>query len=316
MAHKPAIPKTSILFEPVRDAYGKRLALVFGNEFKNGKCPFYIKNQCYHCDIGAGEGVKFTPEMNKERLNFFRRHYRGVLGSMAHLVIYNSGSTLNKAEMSRQTLGDIIEHASSLKKCKIVSFDSREMYVTEDSLDYIIGKLRKNQQARVILGIESQNDRIRIKKLNKTMKRENIAKAFEAVGRYKGKIGMDINILFQPPELVGEDAIKESVETLKYGLNLGKRHKVPVDFNFHPYYPSKRSKKIYPNHPRADFQDSKKALLRMKAEIEGRRSDAKIFIGWQDERHDQQQRIRIKELEKEMENFDNFNAAQDVKFLN
>jgi hypothetical protein len=315
MVDNPVIPDASILFDPVRDTYGSRLALVFGNEFKGGKCLFYTAKQCHHCDIGAGEGTQFTSEMNRLRLNFFKQQYRNVLGNVKHLIVYNSGSTLNKAEMSRQTLKYIVVYASSLDNCKIVSFDSREMYITEDSLGYVVEKLREDQQARIILGVESQNDEVRIGKLNKRMKKEKIEKAFEVAGKYKGKVGIDINIVFQPPELVGEEAIREAVETLRYGLDLGDRYSVPVDFNFHPYYPSKRSRAMYPNHPRANLQDFKEALRRMKAEIEARGSDAKIFIGWQDEEHDQQQEIREVELEQEMEKFDRFNVTQDVRFL-
>src|SRR3989344_8871121 len=140
MANNPVIPDASILFEPVRDTYGSRLALVFGNEFAKGGCPFYTAKQCHHCDIGAGEGTQFTTGMNKDRLDFFRRHYGDVLRNVEHLVVYNSGSTLNKAEMSRQTLEHIVEYASSLDRCKIVSFDSLEMYVTKDSLDYVVNR--------------------------------------------------------------------------------------------------------------------------------------------------------------------------------
>jgi len=70
----PISPNKSTLFEPVKDTYGSRLALVFGNEFKGGECPFYTAKQCHHCDIGAGEGTQFTTKMNRERLDFFRQH--------------------------------------------------------------------------------------------------------------------------------------------------------------------------------------------------------------------------------------------------
>src|SRR3989344_1150236 len=234
MANNP-IPDKSILFKPVRDAYGSRLALVFGNEFAKGECPFYTAKQCYHCDIGAGEGTQFTTEMNRERLDFFRQHYGDVLRNVVHLVVYNSGSTLNKAEMSRKTLEHIAKYASSLNGCKIISFDSREMYVTKDSLEYVANHLRENQQARVILGIESQEDVVRIGKLNKRMTKQGIERAFATAGKYSGRVGIDVNIVFQPPEIVGIEAITEAVETVKYSLDLAEKYNVHVDFNYHPF---------------------------------------------------------------------------------
>ncbi len=315
MASNLAIPDQVLLFQPVRDTYGSRLALVFGNESAQGECPFYTAKQCYHCDIGAGEGKQFTLEMNKERLDFFREYYGEVLENIKHLVVYNSGSVLNRAEMSRETLGEIVEYAASLERCKIISVDSREMYVAEDALNHIVERLRDEQHARIIIGVESQNDEIRIKKLNKIMRKKNIERAFEIVGKYKGKIGLDVNIVFQPPELRGEEAITDAVETLRYGLNLAEKYKLSIDFNFHPYYPSQRSLVIYPNHPRANIEDSIEALRRMKAEIEAQKNNAKIFVGWQDEEHDQQQQVRGAELEEGMQKFDQFNVTQEVNFL-
>ena len=130
MVNNPAIPYKSILFDPVRDSYGSRLALVFGNEFKSGECPFYTAKQCHHCDIGAGEGTQFTTKMNRDRLDFFRQHYNDVLRNVEHLVVYNSCSTLNKAEMSRETLEHIAECASCLDRCKIISFYSPQIYLS------------------------------------------------------------------------------------------------------------------------------------------------------------------------------------------
>ena len=315
MANNPVIPDESILFKPVRDTYGRRLALVFGNEFSKGECPFYTAKQCHHCDIGAGEGTQFNTEMNKERLDFFKQHYRDVLHDIEHLVLYNSGSTLNRRELSSETLADVLSYASSLDKCKVISLDSREMYVTDDSLDHVVNHLREDQQARVILGIESQVDDVRIGKLNKRMTKQGIERAFATVGRYSGRIGIDVNIVFQPPELIGEEAIREAVETVKYSLDLAEKYNIPVDFNYHPFYQTKRSRAMFPNHPRANLQDAKKALVEVTKEIKARGGKAKIFIGWQDEEHDQEQDVRVAELEKESEKFDQFNISQDVRFL-
>ena len=111
MEHDPAIPDARLLFEPVQDGYGTRLALVFGNEAPGGVCPFYGR-QCYHCDIGAGEGVQFNTDWNSRRLDFFRRHYADILPRTAHLVVYNSGSVLNPHELSDASLRLILEQAA------------------------------------------------------------------------------------------------------------------------------------------------------------------------------------------------------------
>ncbi len=314
-ACNPAIPAAARLFLPVHDRHGSRLALEFGNENAGGKCPFYTQKQCHHCDIGAGEGVQFTHAMNVDRLFFFRKHYADTLLFLEHLVIYNSGSTLNQREFSRETLGHILTYAASLPSVALVSLDTRKMYVTEDSIDYVVGKLRPNQQVRVNLGLESQTDAIRIGKLNKSMTKKGIERAFALVGKYRVKVGIDINVLFQPPELVGEAAIQDAVATVEYGLGLAKKYGPRVDFNFHPNYPSKRSLDIYPHHPRADLAVGVMALKRMKEAIMASKQMSYIFIGWQDQGHDQEPEKRA-DLEQRLTEFEDFNQSQLIEFLN
>ena len=309
-----AIPEKSTLFNSVFDGYGRRLALVFGNEFSDGQCPFY-QSQCNHCDIGAGEGIQFNYELNRQRLKFFQDYYADVLPDIVHLVIYNSGSTLNKLEMSTETLFHIAQYAASLEKCQIVSWDSRENYIKQKNLDIIVNNLRQDQQIKIILGIESQDETIRMVNLKKLMSKEAIEQSFAIASTYKTRVGMEFNIVFQPPEIVGQAAITEAVKTVNYGLNLSKTYQVPIDFNFHAYYPSQKSQAIFPDHPRAKVEDAIQALLFMKQAIAEQNSSAKIFIGWQDEDHDREQHKRESELQQYLDIFNQFNIKQNIAIL-
>ena len=310
-----AVPEKSTLFKPVVDGYGNRLALVFGNEAKDGKCPFYNR-QCNHCDIGAGEGIQFNYKLNQERLAFFKTYYEDVLPKIIHLIIYNSGSILNKVEMSPATLKEVLDYANSLEQCQVISLDSREVYITQANLDRLFQYIRPDRQIQIILGIESQSEDIRINKLNKLMSKEDIERSFALVQQYNGKIGFDFNIVFQPPEIVGIEAINEATKTVEYGLNLSQQYNVPIDFNFHPYYPSTKSQKLFPHHPRAELQDALQALISMKKLINSNNSKAKIFIGWQDESHDREQDKRKRELTQYIEIFNQFNIHQNIAILN
>ena len=53
----------------------------------------------------------------------------------------------------------------------------------------------------------------------------------------------------------------------------------------------------------------------MKMILEEKASNSKIFIGWQDEEHDQEQDVKVRELERELERFNQFNVSQNVRFL-
>ena len=308
------IPAKQLLYQPTKDFYGKRLTLVFGNEFSGGKCTFY-QEQCFHCDIGAGEGVRFTPEMNKKRLDFFKDYYGSVLPDVVHLLIYNSGNVLNPGEMSPETMRHVLDYAASLQNCKVISVDSREGFINYRNLERLVVGIRHDQTPRVVLGIESQDDLIRIGKLNKRITREAIERAFKVLGTYKGRIGIDINIVFQPPEIVGEEAIREAVATTQYGLQLSQKFGVPVDFNPCTYYPSLISRTKFPNHPRANLEDTIDALARMREVIDSRSPTSILFLGWNDEGHDQSHTERRDEESQYRTLTDRFNETQDVKIL-
>jgi len=287
--HNKAIPSKSLLFKPEKDAYGIRLALVLGNESRGGKCPFY-ESQCYHCEIGKGEGRQFTHAMNKERLDFFRLYYRTVLPKVVHLLVYNSGSTLNRKEMSKKTLDEILNYIRTLNNCRIVSFDSREIFVTENKIQYLLSRLRNDQKMRLILGVESQSDAIRIGKLNKKMTHRGILKAFETIAKFHGQIGIDINVILQPPELTGQEAINEAIATVRYGLCLSREYGVSVDFNLHPYYRSSIGIEKYPNHYGPDLKDVIDTAVFLKKSIARENIAVNTFIGCNSEGHDIEQK--------------------------
>jgi hypothetical protein len=309
MRSDPAIPEAALLFEPVEDRYGTRLALVFGNEAPGGVCPFYGR-QCYHCDIGAGEGIHFDSGINTRRLGFFRKHYASVLPKVAHLVLYNSGSVLNPRELAWASLQTILKYATELPNCRVISLDSRESYITADHIDQVLRGLRADQQPRPILGLEAQNDELRLSALNKRMTRADVAKVFRTIGRYKGRVGLDINIVFGLPPLEGRAAVAEAEATARFGLELAGHHGVPVDFNFHPYYPSRIGRKHFPGHPRADLSAALEAVSRIQETILQFGRSSMVFVGWQDEAHDQEPSLRNLELASYAELFHRFNVTQ------
>jgi hypothetical protein len=309
MKNDPAIPEPALRFEAVQDRYGTRLALVFGNEAPGGVCPFYSR-QCYHCDIGSGEGARFDTAMNAGRLIFFRRHYASVLPKVAHLVLYNSGSVLNPRELAEGSLHGILEYAAALANCRVISLDSREAHINRMHLDRVLGCLRPDQQPRPILGLETQSDEVRLGALNKRMTRRAVEAAFRAVGHYEGRVGLDINIVFGLPPLQGRAAVAEAEATARFGLELAARHGVPVDFNFHPYYPSRIAREHFPDHPRADLGAALEAVTRIREVILQTGRPSMLFIGLQDEWHDREPWVRRAELARYADLFHRFNITQ------
>lgn len=308
-----AVPSKLTLFEPTVDAYGPRLALVFGNESKTGACPFYGQ-QCFHCDIGAGEGA-FTPALNLQRLQFYRDHYCEELRNLRHLVLYNSGSMLNPHEMSLATLDNLLEFARSLANCLLVSMDSREQFVHEPIIEHLQAGLRTGQHLRITLGLETLDDHARVFVLNKRMSKQNIARAFAVLGKYRRQVGAELNILFQPPGISQSEAVAESIRSLQYGLDLSTEFGVPVDFNFHPYYRSVIGSKHFPAHARGRLVDVIEAITQARSLMDRFGGDSKLYIGWFDEGHDQDEPQRAREIRSHLAGIQEFNRTQNPSCL-
>jgi hypothetical protein len=311
-----AVPRTEILFEPVRDGYGWRLALVFGNHAPGGICPYYARELCYHCDIGAGEGAAFDVETNRRRLDWFREYYRRRLDSIGHLVVYNSGSVLNPREMPPELLDDILRFARLLPAIRVVSFDSREAYIKSEVLKHVLSVVGDGIVARPILGIESADDRARNDVLRKVMPRAAIMRTFRDVGKLatesgRNRIGLDINIVIAGPGTTIETAVEDAARTAELALSAGAQHGVNVDLNLHPYYSGARGAVRFPDHRRCSIETTARAAAAIALVVRSMRALSGIFIGWQDEAHDLEQEQRSVELEQARSAFDQFNQTND-----
>lgn len=305
-----ARPPEGSLFAPVDSPRGLRLAIVFGNEGPQGRCPFHGL-QCLHCDIGAGEGTQFTPAMNAARLSCLTEYYRDVFPRLNHLVVYNYGSTFNDREFSPDTRRAVMDFARGLPHLKRISFDSREQFVTVDRVREMADQLRDNQSLSITLGLESQSDEIRMVNLQKNMSRSQINDVFSALGTRRSQTAVEMNVLFQPPGITGPEAIEEAIKTIEFGLEMSDQHGVLVDFNFHPYYPSVKGLRAYPDHPRAMLEHAIIALIRIIRIIKKHAGDSRIFVGWNDEGHDLQPGVKQMKQILYSPAFASFNRSQD-----
>lgn len=274
----PIIPPDYCLFKPESDHYGSRLALVFGNEATDGKCPFY-DNGCEFCDIGSGESIQFTHEMNHNRLDFFRRYYKKTFNNINHVVLYNSGSILNPEEMSFETLSDILSFIRTLPSCRSVSVESREVFVKKEYLESLIKMLSQDIGIRIIIGLETQNDHIREEILHKGISKENFEKAFEVVSEFSDRIGIDINILLCPPPLIKTEAINDAIQTVDYGISLRNKYGVNLNFNLHPYYNTAKGKRAFSDQQELTTEEIERIALLVNNRIKRLGADSRVFIG-------------------------------------
>ena len=201
--------------------------MVFGNHAPGGACPYYAASQCFHCDIGAGEGAAFDHAANRQRLAWFHDHYRPHLDSVSHLVLYNSGSILNPREMPPEDARR--DHRfRPLTPARFASSRSirARSYIKPAPLRRIVSVVAKKVAVRPILGIESADEHIRNEVLRKAMSRRAIDRVFHDLGTLAadlgpGRIGLDVNIVIAGPGTSPENAVDDAVITARSCLIAG-----------------------------------------------------------------------------------------------
>jgi hypothetical protein len=287
-------PHPKSLFTPVYDRRGLRLAIVLGNEALSGMCPHAARNNCYHCDIGLGEGRRFDSAMNLARFRWIQGHFSSIWPSVAHLVVYNSGSVLNRSELAPEILTVVLDFARSLPELRVVSLESREAFVTPEVVSKLAADLGAGREVRVILGIESADDRIRNKLLRKQMPRLAIERAVRAISTVREVIvskgnkaalpGLTTNVIVGGPGTTLRSIVRDAVQTSMYSLILAQAYGLPLDLNLHPYYASKRSTARFPDHSRPSLQALVDAICSVAQSVG---NNASVFVGLEDEGHDQ-----------------------------
>lgn len=306
------LPPDASLFQPVRDRYGLRLALVFGNQAPGGVCPFYRRDKCWHCDIGAGEGRRFDTETNRRRLRALQERYAKVLPEVAHLVIFNSGSTLNPAELDRGFLRDVVAWGAGLPRIRAISLDSRESFIRQRHLEPLV-EAAGAARLRTILGLESADDATRNGPLQKAMSKRAVARALADLGRFPGRVGLDANLLIAGPGTQHKGVVPDALTSARYLWRGCRRHGLPLDLNLEPYYPSARSSAHHPEHPRcAPVALAHVVLALAEWSRVNTAGEVGIFVGLQDERHDQEAAERARFLQARHA-FEAFNATGDVE---
>jgi hypothetical protein len=208
--------------------------------------------------------------------------------------VYNSGSVLNRLELSPETLTVVLDFARSLPELRLVSMESREAFVTPDVVRRLTTDLGAGREVRVIIGIESADDTIRNKLLRKQMPRAAIEGAVRAISVVRQVVvskdnkaalpGLAANVIVGGPGTTRESIVRDAVETSMYSLMMAQAYDLPLDLNLHPYYPSKRSSARFPHHPRPPLQALADAVCSV-AERVG--INTPVFVGLEDEGHDQ-----------------------------
>ena len=134
------------------------------------------------------------------------------------LWIYNGGSYLNEAEIPLNSQLNIIKWVSRKKSIKRVLIESRPEFVTINKIK-ILKDILGNKDLMIGIGLESQDDNIRLKRIKKGFEKLEYENAIKAAKKANAEI---LTYVFLKPIGVSEkEAIREASLTIKYAFESG-----------------------------------------------------------------------------------------------
>jgi hypothetical protein len=170
----------------------------------------------------------------------------------------------------------------------VVSLETRERELTEAAVRRVA--VGAGRAVRLVLGLETADDRRRNTVLAKGLPRAAVKRAAAAIGRAAGdlgprRIGLAFNILLGGPGTTPRSAVDDAVATARFALETGREAGVAVDLNLHPYYRSARGQAHFPLHracPPPAVAQAASAVARLAAKSA---LPCALFIGTNDEGH-------------------------------
>jgi radical SAM superfamily enzyme YgiQ (UPF0313 family) len=258
--------------------------------------------------------------MNRQRLAWFQEHYDGILRDVQHLVLYNSGSILNPQEMPADLLDEILGWSRTLPNLQVVSLESRESMATQDSLRRTADAVGTGRTVRVILGLETSDDRLRNEVLAKNMPRSAVNRAVDAVrsvARELGhnRIGLTFNILIGGPGTTPENAFEDARATAQFALEIARGAGVLVDLNLHPYYRSARGQEYFPAQARCSHRIVARVASAIARLTASSAHASMLYIGVEAEGHDPDFSTAGWREDIVHKAFQRFNRSQDPSIL-
>jgi len=118
--------------------------------------------------------------------------------------------------------------------------------------------------------------------------------------------GVAMNVIIGCPGTSVATSVMDAVQTAAYSVALAEKYGIPVDLNLHPYYPSKRGTARFANHSRPSVETTLEAASAIAQSVGNR---AVIFIGLEDEGHDQNPSGRAEYFARIFQATDHFNRT-------
>ncbi|MBN1214075.1 MAG: archaeosine biosynthesis radical SAM protein RaSEA [Candidatus Lokiarchaeota archaeon] len=128
------------------------------------------------------------------------------------LKIFNSGSFFDSKEISEETRIHIYKRISEIPNIKEITFETRVEFINKNLLKQMLNYL-ENKYIELGIGLESVDDYIRNKYINKNLTFDKFMKAVKLI--HEMDIGIKVYLLFKPPFLNEQGSIDDCIKSIK-----------------------------------------------------------------------------------------------------
>jgi radical SAM enzyme (TIGR01210 family) len=199
--------KLPVKFWVEKDAINGNIFDTFVLIFRTKGCSWSIQSGCTMC--GYFNDSLWTDVRDEDLLNQLDVAIDKYNGEK-FVKIFTSGSFFDNNEISNNVRYKILEFFS--KKADKISVESRPEYVTHDRLS-IVKDIINNNIFEVGIGLETSNDYIREKCINKGFSFNDYKKATKLLKNFNFII--KTYVLVKPPFLTEKESIKDSIQTIE-----------------------------------------------------------------------------------------------------
>ncbi len=199
--------KKPVSFWSEKDAINGKIVDAFVIIFRTKGCSWALLSGCTMC--GYFNDSMWKTVSDEDIIYQFEKAMNSY-SNQKFVKIFTSGSFLDDKEISSKVRNKILSRLA--ENADKISVESRPEYINDKKLSEI-SKIIKEKTFEIGIGLETANDEIREKHLNKGFTFEKYKKASKLLKKYNFKI--KTYVLIKPPFLTEKESIKDAIDTVE-----------------------------------------------------------------------------------------------------
>lgn len=184
--------------------------------FMNSRgCRYAKRKECLHCSFFSMASESLTAE---DMFQSFKREFdKYDFREHPILAVFPPGSFLDDGEIFPEARERILQVIDGEKSIKTVIIETRPEFVTEKKMSDIAQAL-PGKRVLVSMGLESSNDFVRNKYLNKSFTWKDYTRAANIIKKY---CELRSYVLLKPPFMTEGEAINDAINSIEDAFSIG-----------------------------------------------------------------------------------------------